>query len=108
MEYNIWPWCYAKNTNNYRLIAFWIHISFWKIVRRLCSAVTANSPSIRSDIVSWGTSPDRVFLLPTGIEIVASKNKSECDLRENFVLYAGRLVEERGADQISQIIEFSL
>ena len=104
MEYNTWPWCY---TNDHRPIVFWIHISFWKIIYRLSSAITANSPSIKEVMVSWGADTSKVFFLPTGIDIKGAPNrKRKATESENLVvLYSGRLVEERGADQLPTIIK---
>jgi glycosyltransferase involved in cell wall biosynthesis len=108
MEYNIWPWCY---THNHKLsLAFWIHIAFWKIAHKLSSTITANSPSIKEDMLFWGADPSKVFLLPTGIEIkgVTKKKKRANETGKFVVLYAGRLVEERGADQLPAIIKIVL
>ena len=105
MEYSIWPWCYSSS---YRSIVFWIHIAFWKVVIRLVSAITVNSPAIRKDMIAFGTPSSKVSIVPTGIETTCT-NKKEKRKKERFVvLYLGRLVKERGADLLPSIISVVL
>jgi glycosyltransferase involved in cell wall biosynthesis len=101
MEYNIWPWCYPRT---YRSTIFWIHIAFWKILCRLVSAITVNSPTIKKDMIAFGMESSRVFIVPTGIEISHLSKRKNRQSEKFIVLYVGRLVEERGADLLPLII----
>ena len=105
MEYNIWPWCYPST---YRSTFFWIQITFWKILCRLVSAITVNSPTIKKGMISYsfalGMEPPEIFIVPTGIEIELLSKKKNRPSEKFVVLYVGRLVEERGADLLPLVI----
>jgi glycosyltransferase involved in cell wall biosynthesis len=101
MEYNIWPWCYPST---YRSTVFWVHIAFWKVLCRLVSAITVNSPSIKKGMIAFGMESSRVFVVPTGIEIRHLSERKNRKSEKFIVLYVGRLVEERGADLLPMII----
>lgn len=107
MEYNIWPWTYS---GDYRPTFFKLHIAFGKLIARMSSIITANSPSIKIGMVSNGIDSSKIFLVPTGIEIrsIAQRKNRRIYSREMRVLYAGRLVEERGADLLPEVIKIVL
>lgn len=107
MEYNIWPWTY---NGDYRSTFFKLHIAFGKLIAKISSIVTANSPRIKIGMASNGIDSSKIFLVPTGIEShgATQRRNQRIYSREMRILYAGRLVEERGAELLPEVIKIVL
>ena len=107
MEYNIWPWTYRRGK---RSIIYSIQIAFGKLICKMSSIVTANSPTIKRGMVSLGIEPSRISILPTGIDYakLAEKPITKTEQKSISILYVGRLVEERGADLLKDVIDCSI
>jgi glycosyltransferase involved in cell wall biosynthesis len=103
MEYNIWPWTYS---GSYRPSIYKIQIMLGKIAMRLSSIVTANSPSIISGMKRINKRRIVIHLIPTGIDMNSVSGIKWTPPENKFVLlYVGRLVEERGADNLVGLLD---
>lgn len=102
MEYNIWPWSYDQTE---RSLIFSIQVFFGRLITRIANKVTGNSPDILRGMIRLGI-PKRIDLVPTGIDAENLMASSARNIpSQNFlVLYSGRLVMERGADMLPEII----
>ena len=107
IENNIWPWSYR---GEYRPEVYYLQIALGKLAIRNTSILFANSESIKDGMHAVGIKEPAIHILPSGIDSksVPRRNRKRDRIAPLEVLYAGRLVEERGADMLEDIIRKTL
>lgn len=85
-------------------VLLWAGERLWgRMVKRATTAAVAIDPVVRSDLVAEGFSPDRVHIIPRGVDLglfrpgLSSAIVSRHRIPGRILLFAGPLERERGA-----------
>ncbi len=87
---------YALNNPLIKAIKIWV-------LKRTAAVSTVNS-QMRDQLISWGITPDKIHVLPMGVDISAAKIENQ-KRTPNTILVVGRLVEKKGIEYLLAAIK---
>jgi glycosyltransferase involved in cell wall biosynthesis len=102
-ESSIWPWLYEPPRGLTNRLRYRANIVAAKFLTKFASAIQANSHSILSGMAAHGIPPSKVAVIPNGVNTAEFSNLGLRTVPFT-VGFVGRLVPERGASLLLEVI----
>jgi len=103
-EQNIWPWLYPVPRGSLDRLRYYTNVWLGKLTYSLSDAVHANSDSIRDALLRYGMASKPIAAIPNGVENKLIEVGPTSLLMPLRVAFVGRLVEDKGAQILVDVI----